>query len=233
MLCTLLDSHPRIVCHHEIFNPGGVYQALKFRDGSFSLGTLEERKRDPLAFLRRVWEGCPGYGLVGFKLTHRQEETVYRAVLEDPGVQKIVLVRNNRLATFVSTLVAEATGVWEAYRDADLPRQRPRVQVELSALRDHIAFNERYYAEIEDSLRRSGQGCCRVVYEELFSDECRLRLLRYLGLPAAGPADLAGLRVGSVQQNRSPLRDVIANFAELEAAVRGTDLEVELCSPYD
>jgi hypothetical protein len=233
MLCTLLNSHPQILCHHELFNPGGIYYALNFRDGSFRLGTLEERRRDPLAFLRRVWEGCPGYAWVGFKLTHRQEETVFRAVLGDRDVKKIVLVRNNRIKTFVSRLVSEATGVWEAYRDADLPGQRPKVRVDLSALRDHIAFDDRYYAEIEGSLRRSGQSWCGVGYEELFSDACRLRLLRYLGVPAEGPADVAGLRVGSVKQNPSDLRELIANFAELEAAVRGTDLEAELYSPRD
>ena len=38
MLCTLLGSHEDVLCHHELFNPRGVFYALELRDGSFDLG---------------------------------------------------------------------------------------------------------------------------------------------------------------------------------------------------
>lgn len=40
MLCAILDWHPAVLCHHELFNPTGIYYALPLRDGDFSLGTL-------------------------------------------------------------------------------------------------------------------------------------------------------------------------------------------------
>ena len=51
MLCTLLGSHRDVLCHHELFNPDGAFYALELRDGSFDLGGIGERDRDPLAFL--------------------------------------------------------------------------------------------------------------------------------------------------------------------------------------
>ena len=37
MLCTLLGSHPEILCHHEVFNPSGIFYALYYRDGRIDL----------------------------------------------------------------------------------------------------------------------------------------------------------------------------------------------------
>src|SRR5207249_4299870 len=91
MLCTILDSHPAILCHHEIFNPDGIFYALRLRDGSFSLGSMEDRRRAPLDFLARVWEADLGHAYIGFKMTHRQNPVVFDAVVNDPGVKKIVL----------------------------------------------------------------------------------------------------------------------------------------------
>ena len=31
LLCTLLNSHPEILCHHEVFNPQGIFTALTHR----------------------------------------------------------------------------------------------------------------------------------------------------------------------------------------------------------
>src|SRR6516225_7630935 len=86
MLCTLLNSHPEILCHHEIFNHAGIFYALPLRDRGFSLGALEERDRHPLAFLERVWQTSCGYRCVGFKTTRGQNEQVLQALLNDRGV---------------------------------------------------------------------------------------------------------------------------------------------------
>src|SRR5437763_1727781 len=115
MLCTLLDSHPAILCHHELFNPAGIFYALGLRDGSLALGTMAERDRDPMAFLNRLWGAHQGNACAGFKMTHRQNDMVFRSLLVDATIKKIILRRKNRVRTFVSRLIAERTGVWEAY----------------------------------------------------------------------------------------------------------------------
>src|SRR5262245_17536452 len=208
MLCTILDSHPQILCHHEIFNPNGIFYALGLRDGSFNVGTLEDRLRDPLDFLRRIWKADMDHAWVGFKMTHRQNETVFNSVLNDPSVKKIVLRRENRIKTYVSWLVAQQTGQWEVYRKADLAR-RPRVAVDETELRQHIAENEDYLSYIERVLEATRQHWVRVGYERLLenSGECE-RVLQFLGVST----EACPMEPKSVRQNPADLRELICNF---------------------
>ena len=219
MLCTLLGSHPDVLCHHELFNPDGAIYALELRDGSFDLGGIEERDRDPLASSSASGRLTSDTRIVGFKMTHRQNETVLDAVLRDAEVRKIVLRRQNRVRTFVSQRVSEETGQWEVYRDEDLVPERPRVHVDVAALRESIAENEGYYDEIEHVLEAGEEPYLRVSYERLVAGGERTRLLEFLGLPDAVRA-AATLRMSSVRQNPAPLRELVTNFAELEDAPR-------------
>jgi LPS sulfotransferase NodH len=227
MLCTLLGSHPQILCHHEIFNPTGIFYALGLRDTSFSLGTSEDRARDPLEFLARIWKAPMDHICVGFKMTHRQNEIVFDTVLNDPLVKKIVLRRKNRLKTYVSWLVAQQTGQWEVYRETDLARHRRKVPVDEAALRQHITENEQYWAHIECVLQTTRQDWVSVVYEKLLeqSDECE-RILQFLGVPTG----LCRLEPKSIRQNPPDLRELICNFDDLDRAWRGTPLHAELHS---
>ena len=81
LLCTLLNSHSDVLCHHEIFNPEGIFYAITHRDGSLDLGSIQARDRAPLAFLDRVWQAHEGKACVGFKMTRGQNEQVLRQSL--------------------------------------------------------------------------------------------------------------------------------------------------------
>jgi LPS sulfotransferase NodH len=144
--------------------------------------------------------------------------------LNDQEVKKIVLRRNNHVKTFVSKLISEETGQWEAYSESELIKARPKVTVDWPALREFIAFNDAYYGEIESALESSHQTFLRVTYENLFSDEERLMILKFLGVTP----DAYVQRVESIKQNSSDLRNLVANFAELEAMLQGSGLEAEL-----
>jgi LPS sulfotransferase NodH len=228
MLCTMLNSHPRILCHHEIFNPDGIFYALDLRDGDFSLGSRSERDRDPLGFLQRVWDRDLGHSRVGFKMTLRQNEAVFDAVLHDPGVRKIILHRRNRVKTYVSWLIAQQTGQWEVYRKADVVSDRPKVRVEAAAFYDHLARNDEYYAQIERTLDETGQQALNTDYERLFGDDELRRILSFLevGLDTADWRSAAT----SVRQNPIDLRQLICNFEDLESAWGESPLGRELHS---
>ncbi|MDX1500777.1 MAG: hypothetical protein R3325_00325 [Thermoanaerobaculia bacterium] len=229
MLCTMLDSHPAILCHHEIFNPKGVWVALDLRQSGFRLGSVEEREADPLAFLDRLWEHPFGRPCVGFKFTHRQNEAVFPRLLRDAGLKKIVLRRRNRLKTFVSSLISERLGQWEAYSEKELAAERPRVAVDPARFRDHVDFDRAYYREIRSSLEADGQSWAEASYEELGELSVQNRLLRFLGqTPVAEP-----LEPRSVKQNSRDLRDLIANYDELARALAGTEFEGEMTSLDD
>jgi LPS sulfotransferase NodH len=182
MLCTMLSSHPSVLCHHEVFNPKGIRLALQLRETDFTLGTVDQREQDPEAFLGRVWTTHLGYPCVGFKLTHRQNEVVFRRLLTDASVAKIVLRRQNRLKTYVSHRISETLAEWEVYHPEDLVRDRPRVQVDPERFLERVAFDEAYYNEIRSTVEGSGHAWIEVLYEDLFSVTEQNRIVRFLGV---------------------------------------------------
>jgi LPS sulfotransferase NodH len=223
-LCTLIDSHPAILCHHELFNPAGIFYAQRLRDSGLGLGSVSERDADPMSFLDRVWRHSGGHSCLGFKMTYGQAGPVLDHLLADPAVRKIVLRRRNRVKTCVSEKVAEQLDSWEVYDEADLPVQKPQVDLDPRELREHAARNERFYEHVEASIEGAGQTYLRVDYEDLRSPEEQGRLLRYLD---AVPDD-APLQPTSVKQNPVDLREVVRNFDALAEALRGDALRDEL-----
>jgi hypothetical protein len=227
-LCTLLNSHPEILCHHEIFNPHVVGVARHLQNSGFHMGTIEERERDPIEFLGRVWRRDEGRRAVGFKLCWKQNEAIFNAVLTDPGIRKIVLKRRNRIKSFVSLLLARQTGEWVIYDDDAAPGARPKVHVDEEELRQHIAFNDAYYAEIEAAIQQPGQMGHVLYYEDLFSETSLRGTLGFLDVAEPNAAMLAGQ---TWKLSSTSLRDLVASFDNLESSLRGTPFEEELYSP--
>lgn len=221
-LCSLLESHPEILCHHEIFNPERVIYAICCREGDFCLGSFEERNAHPQRFLEKVWQHNLGFRTVGFKLNRGQEPVAFQEVFRDRAVRKILLKRKNRLKTYVSETIALKTGEWESYHWSGLSHKEVRIEVEPSALRRHIAFNDHYYDWIRQSVEATGESLLELNYENLSDSQEHERLLSFLG------ARLASLRAATRKQNPSNLRQLISNFDELAMELRSSDLEDEL-----
>lgn len=224
MLCSLLDSHPRVLCHHELFNPRGIFTALDQRGTGLATTPLHERDHDPVGFLERVWADAPGVLAVGLKMTRRQHHAAFEHLLQDPLVTKVVLRRRGRLRRFVSLCIAEQLDRWEVYQgEPPLTGRRP-VHVSPDALWACIDQEAAYHHAIDATLSDTGQTAVRVVYEDLLEPAGHRALLCAMGLPNAP------LRARSVRQNPEPLRALIANHAALARALRDTDLEQELAS---
>ena len=222
-LCTLLDSHPQVLCHHELFNPQGIHLSRRLC-GRLDLGGTEARDRDPVALLERAWRAHLGHQAVGFKLNLGQERRVFDHVLSDPAIRKVVLRRRNRVRTFVSEAIAERTGEWESYPELPLRGDPPRVPVPAAELRAHAERNAAYYAALERRLVAAGKPWIEVAYERLGETAERERILAFLGVSRS---PLTG---ATRRQHPQPLRDLIANFAELRTELRGSELEEELCA---
>lgn len=222
-LCTLLDSHPAILCHHEIFNPEGVHAALSVRDRDLGFGTVAERDRDPLTVLDRVWQLSLGHAAVGFKLNRGQNAAVFRAVLTDPTVHKLIIRRANRVRTYVSERLAELTGAWESYGEVKTRASYPSVRVDPAQLRRHVALNRRYYDKIEHALAASRQGACHILYEDLNESRVRQQILEFLGVPPE-----MALRSGTYKRNDASLDVLIENYDALRQALRGSELERDI-----
>lgn len=224
LLCTLLNSHPEVLCHHELFNPNGVFYALDYRGGTLDFGSIAQRDREPFEFLQRVWENPEGASCIGFKMTRGQNEDVMRSLIEDAGVLKIVLHRRNRLKTFVSEQIARKTDRWEVYAKDELAIDTPRLHVDVEAFKAHCDLNEHYYQDIEHALRSGQQPWIETAYEDILTATEHGRLLEFLGVGATE----ARLAQSSIKQNDTDLRTLIENFQELELALEGSEYLAEL-----
>ena len=223
MLCTMLNSHPEILCHHEIFNPAGIHYALDHRNGDFNLGTAEERDRHPEDFVRRVFGHRCGRNAVGFKLNRGQHPRAFHYVMEDPKIRKIVLRRRNRLKAFVSDLIAQQTGQWESYEFSDFSRPNPPVEIDLERLRDYLMETESYYSEVTGLLRSTGQDYLETAYEDLPSPGEQRRILSFLGV-----SDSAPLAAATRKRTPTDLRSVVSNFGDLRSALWSQELKADL-----
>jgi len=224
MLCRMLDSHPSILCHHEIYNPKGIRLAVTLRETDFTLGTMAERERDPEAFLERIWFRPDGIKCTGFKFTHRQNKAVYQRLLTDPGIARIVLRRKNRMKTYVSQKISEVLSEWEVYRQQDLLQERPRVTIDPQLFLERVAFDVAYYAEIREAMQAGKHPWIEVFYEDLFTPDTSHEILRFLGLNSASN----DLTTGSIKQNSCDLRDLITNYDELYRYFEATEYAAEL-----
>ena len=224
-LCSLLDSHPDMLCHHELFNPDGIHLALSQRGRDLDFGNTVIRDRAPATLLARAWSHGLGHKAVGFKLNRGQAPTILKLVLADPDVRKVVIRRDNRIRSFVSERLAEASGEWESYAGRKLSKAQPPLLVVPSVLLHHVAENRAYYDAIEADLASSGQEAFHVTYERVGDPLTQRRLLKYLKVV---PDNI--LKAGTRRQNPAPLRMLIANFEELAKALQGSDLEKDLFS---
>lgn len=224
-LCTLLDSHPQILCHHELFNPDGVHLAWSLRGTDFKLGGLELQRNHPLALLERAWANTLGFSHVGFKLNVGQSEAVFNTVLDAPEVRKILVYRRNRVRAFVSECIAEASGQWESYPESEPPRAKQAVRVDPDALRAHARRNADYLHAIRQRLQGTGQRALEVAYEDLEEAQTRAQMLDFLGVDP-GISLLGGTR----RMNPEPLSRLVSNLDELAAAVKGDDLAADLAA---
>lgn len=226
-LATLLNSHPQVLCHGELFYALQVFYAVGYRDGSLHLATPAERDADPARFLARVWELPFGNSAVGFKLVAGQHQGAFAAVFADRQLRAIVLRRRNRLKKFVSALIAEREQMWTHYkhrfRQEDL---KPiRVAVKLSALAAYLDAENTFYDSLAAELSRQPKPWIEVFYEDLFAgSETVEGVLRFLGVEPQAHR----LEPATHKRNSKRLEDLILNFDGLAREVAGTDLEPEL-----
>lgn len=224
LLCTLLNSHPQVLCHHEVFNPQGVFTALGYQGDRLQVDSLEQRDDQPIEFLGRIWRTAESESAVGFKWTRGQDQLVLNQVLSDVQVKKIVLRRRNRIKTYVSERIAQQTQQWEVYSRDDLIVPRPRIQIDVHDLLAHIELNETFYDRIMQRLTERQSPHLELEYETLFERDVQIRTFRFLEVPFPDRTPTAH----SVKQNPNDLRDTIENFDQLADQLAAYGLLSEL-----
>ncbi|MEO9132700.1 MAG: hypothetical protein ABI240_16055 [Sphingomonas sp.] len=214
LLCGLLNAHPNILCHHGLFNPGGVHWSQDQR----GTGDVAVRDSNPVAFLDSVWATGGDARAIGFKMNRDENDEAADALLCDRDILKILLKRRNRVRTYVSEEIARLTGVWESY-NAPAETEIPVLRVEADDLIRHSDLNAAYYAALESGLRATGQDWLETDYEALADRSEMARILGFLGAQAH-----AALPAASYKRGPADLGAVVENFDALAGALEGTAL---------
>lgn len=159
-LTTSLRSHPDILCHGEALLPRHIPKHL--HGSARSRFTAADCENDPLGFFHELLKIDDGHIAVGCKVFRGHSPTVHNAILEDASIRKILLDRENRLASYSSGLIARETGRWSSRRSEGIEKLH-RVSFDKSDF-------ERYRNRVDGFFRkvaRKQQGpSIRITYEE-------------------------------------------------------------------
>lgn len=215
----LLNSHPAVKVAGELFNPDHDHN---IRNNPLPEEHRALRRRDPIAYLEAFFEQPFEDSIthVGFRLFHdharsRTERPIWANLRRTKDLQVIHLKRRNILRNLLSLKLALMSSQWQRVEGTPPLRYEP-VRIEYKEAIAHIRTRERSFARGRRFFRRHRRT--EIIYEDLARDQERelATALRFLGLP---PQPLTS---GTRKQNLQPTRELIENYAELEARFRHT-----------
>lgn len=222
LLVRTLHSIEGITCHGELLNQGVVRGLMDGFAPLFSTEEqrvhrarrlLEERDRDPVAFVRGVL-GRSG-GAVGFKILYREllgqrSEAVTRFLLAQPDLVFVHLRRRNALRRYISECILRKGGP----NHSDLGGRSERsleIHVDIEDFMRHDAELTRQMQAVD--ARLAGRRIYRVDYEALAADvpDVVSDISRFLGVDVSPDAIQPGLRKVGAED----LRGVVSNYQQL------------------
>lgn len=207
-----LNALPGVTSHGEVFNPHFIGK----KDATELFGiTLAEREANPRPLLRRLRSETEG--LSGFRFFHDHDPRVLDLVLDDPGCAKIILTRNP-VDSYVSLLIARATGQWKLTDARRLKTATARFDAQGFA--DHLAQAQDFQLLVLRRLQTSGQTAFVLDYEDLASVEVLNGLAAFLGVEGRLKAVDDTLK----KQNPEPLEAKLDNPEALAPALARADL---------
>ncbi len=216
LLFTALKSHPNIICFNEVF---GWDKEILFKYPGYrwwahdpEVVKLRDNRVEDFMDNYIYRSHPPGTGAVGFKLFYRQHRKVERSVwdwlAEHPEVRIIHLQRRNALKAFVSHKLALQTKIWVGVVENI---EEYQVEVNPEELINYINALEHWQQQIPKLYPE--HPVQHLWFEDLvrdFENKCRM-LCDFLEVP------FHPMKIGTPQQGRYDLRQVVANWEEVEA----------------
>lgn len=216
LLQTLLNSHPNIVCMHELFRPNGSSSVFRRHYFGSRRKLLELRDRAPEQFLQHVlysrqplWVRAVGFKALWIHPAAETRERVWCALGELPDLN-VLWINRNAVRCAVSLYAAWNTGAWAGKEN------NGKFAIDPARVVKWLTHNQECRELACRSLRNS--GTLEVQYEHLATDpdgQIR-RILKFLDVPYR-PV-LSPLK----KQITKPLHEIVVNYEELEAALRDT-----------
>lgn len=226
LLCGCLNSHPEIICHHEIFNPENIYYSLDHRNNDFEF-SIKNRDKDPFRFISYIAGKKFGKKIFGFKMMPGHNRAAEDFILNNKNIKKIVLNRENKIKAFVSLQIAMKTNCYSLLEESNESTNtihREKIFIDLKELKKYIKSYEDYYNKIIKCLSETEQNYFLLTYEDLTSKETDLLKEKLLVFLDVEP-DPCFIKPRHVKQNPDNLNELIENYDEIKALLQGTSLE--------
>mgnify|MGYP000170973657 CR=1 FL=1 len=206
-----LNQIDGVTCHGEAFNPNFI--GYPKRDDILGV-THRQREDNPDRLLRAIRDKSEGLG--GFRYFHDHDPRVLASILSDPRCAKIVLTRNP-LDSYISLKIARATDQWKLTNVKN--RKEAQAYFDLHEFERHLGKTQNFQLELMRALQVTGQSAFYIGYDDLHDTEVLSGLAHWLGAEANPDVFQANLK----PQNPQPLSDKVANFSQMEVALRALD----------
>ncbi|HET6628896.1 MAG TPA: sulfotransferase [Woeseiaceae bacterium] len=214
LLATSLDEHPQIRCYGELFHSKELPDNRI--EGFDRLGASAEAILERSMQARGV-EACGFKAMIFLPLpstTHWAD--AWSRIRELPELRVIWLTRRDRLAQYASAEVVRHTGVFHPHDNDRVyrPEHRPVIRIDPDEFRSWVRERDAQLRRRREMLH--GVPALDLDYETLTGDWERSTacIQRFLEV------DVEPLVQQKKKQERRPLADVIANYAELADRLR-------------
>ncbi|MFN7224331.1 MAG: Stf0 family sulfotransferase [Paracoccaceae bacterium] len=223
-LMTLLNSHKKILCAGELFNP---YSVIETGPADFDPVVISNRDLAPRQFLQQFFERHEreSWDRIGFKMMLGHSLRVLTHLPDVPDVPIIYVYRENRLAQVASLLKAVQTKTW-----AQTARSR-EMKVKIVASPQQISQQWHEYATMDFLFSQWFKSLAHrkmtVEYRDLFKPDFNGRVCDFLQV-SHDPKMKSSL----VKQGANRVIDRFKDAGHIEAYMRyigrGSWLEDEL-----
>lgn len=207
-----LSMHPDCFCHREIFlRDNAVHK--KFRESN----NLDELRKDPINFVNTILNYSENKRSVGFKMWCYQNEIACNYLLKNPIVKKIILERENRLASYSSGLIRKQTGIANATNE-EKKNLSLNSTLKLEFLLDDFINYLNNKNQLFNYYSSNVEGpCLYIKYSELNSQKTLDGIASFLGIDVNTPITLPLIKINDykiIDRFDDKYKSEIINFLE-------------------
>lgn len=216
-----LNQYSGIACHGELFNPSFIGHP---KSTDFLGLDFVEREKSPESLIKAMIKDAEA-GIAGFRVFHDHDLRTAQMALQDPKCAKIILQRDV-LQSFISLEIARKTDQWLLHDAPD--RRGGKIVFNPEEFKTYSALQGEYYANIRDTLQKSGQTAFWIHYPEQRDIAVLNGIAKFLGQDEV----LKTVKETIRRQNPGSLRDKVENYDEMQAALShwGEDDSIALTS---
>lgn len=212
-LCSLLESHPKVLCHYEVFHPDEIVTVYGFDQEVEEIKAYTPQRRDenPGEFIDFLFKHNLWGDAVGFKIFIGHSEKAHDLILEDRSIKKILL-RRNTIPAYTSMLIAEKTGAF-THKDQSHSGQ-VKVSLDMGGLLNFHRLIDGYFRMLKEKLEETDQSYLELDYDQMVSDPAVIdSVFSFIGVQTG----LKEIKAFTKKQNKAFLADKIDNVDEVVA----------------